>query len=284
MKVEDAIAMLQALPPGSDVDLTIRSIVTPSEPSKPGRRRPGRWANTTPEQRRAAALKASEARWSRAPDDASLTDGDASSDASVTDDDASGLEGGNQGGSDLEEGGKSGKERENPDSDLTGRDRPEPGGDRPMRQVTHASDALSHDASPRRRRSVPKQPTTALPEHFPLTDDHREYAASKSWPAWWLENRHEQFCSLAVAKSWRYVDWTQALYTYLRNEIGYQRGPEHLAHLAPKNGSESAHQPVLERQKLARAERHERVARELEARGQPVQKNLALLKTGIGDG
>jgi hypothetical protein len=84
---------------------------------------------------------------------------------------------------------------------------------------------------------VSKRPRKAtgspLPDPFPLTEKHEEYAGKKGWPRWWLENRHEQFCGLAQSKSWAYTDWDLAFFTFLRNELVYRRGPADMAHMAP---------------------------------------------------
>ena len=40
-----------------------------------------------------------------------------------------------------------------------------------------------------------------------------------------MRNRFEQFSDLSRAKGWTYKDWNLALYTFLRNEITYGRGP-----------------------------------------------------------
>lgn len=97
------------------------------------------------------------------------------------------------------------------------------------------------------RRDPPKPPVeggkrpkrapvkSRIPEPFPLTSDHRLYASSKGWPAWWLENRHVAFVELAGSKGWIYADWDLALYGFLRREVEeYGRGPDALRHLAPR--------------------------------------------------
>ena len=81
-------------------------------------------------------------------------------------------------------------------------------------------------AKPRARRGNLLMPP---PDPFPVSQKHLEYAQKKGWPEWWLRNRHEHFCDLAAAKAWRYADWDLALYGFLRNEIGYRRGPSDMA-------------------------------------------------------
>lgn len=74
---------------------------------------------------------------------------------------------------------------------------------------------------------------TALPAGFELTAEHIAFGATKDWPEWWMRNRCEQFCDLAAAKGWTYKDWKLALYTFLRNEISYGRGPAAMARFQP---------------------------------------------------
>lgn len=73
-----------------------------------------------------------------------------------------------------------------------------------------------------------------MPEPFDVSPEHLAYAEAKGWPEWWLRDRHDQFRNLAKAKGWLYLEWNLALYTFLRNEISYGRGPEAMA--AQKNG------------------------------------------------
>lgn len=125
---------------------------------------------------------------------------------------------------------------------------------------------------PRVRGRERKAPLTVIAEPWPLTDEHRKYAIGKGWPAWWLENRHENFCDLAVAKSWKYSEWNRAFYTYLRGEIGYQRGPTELAHLAPgKSGTPTSDQLRARRARdeADRLERERQAKLESEAAGGP---------------
>jgi hypothetical protein len=51
-----------------------------------------------------------------------------------------------------------------------------------------------------------------------------------------MRNRCEQFCDLAAAKGWTYKDWKLALYTFLRNEISWGRGPAAMARFQDPNG------------------------------------------------
>jgi hypothetical protein len=116
-----------------------------------------------------------------------------------------------------------------------------------------------------------------MPEPFDVTEKHLDYAKSKGWPVWWVRNRHEQFCDLAVSKGWLYADWDRAFYTFLRGEIGYRRGPDDLAHLASGPGSrqDAGSAPAMDTAGRARLERleaqaraeHEVAARELGQRG-----------------
>lgn len=77
---------------------------------------------------------------------------------------------------------------------------------------------------------------SALPADFGLTDEHIAFGATKDWPEWWMRNRCEQFCDLAAAKGWTYKDWKLALYTFLRNEITYGRGPAAIARFSSGSG------------------------------------------------
>lgn len=77
---------------------------------------------------------------------------------------------------------------------------------------------------------------SGLPEGFQLTAEHIAFGATKSWPEWWMRNRCEQFCDLAAAKGWTYKDWKLALYTFLRNEISWGRGPAAMARFQEPNG------------------------------------------------
>ena len=74
---------------------------------------------------------------------------------------------------------------------------------------------------------------SSLPAGFGLTAEHIAFGATKDWPEWWMRNRCEQFCDLAAAKGWTYKDWKLALYTFLRNEISYGRGPAAMARFQP---------------------------------------------------
>jgi hypothetical protein len=75
-----------------------------------------------------------------------------------------------------------------------------------------------------------------MPEPFDVTPEHLAHAEAKGWPEWWLRDRHEQFRNLAKAKGWLYLEWNLALYTFLRNEITYGRGPEAMAALRANGG------------------------------------------------
>lgn len=77
---------------------------------------------------------------------------------------------------------------------------------------------------------------TSLPAGFGLTAEHLAFGATKQWPEWWMRNRCEQFCDLAAAKGWTYKDWKLALYTFLRNEISWGRGPAAMARFQAPNG------------------------------------------------
>jgi hypothetical protein len=81
---------------------------------------------------------------------------------------------------------------------------------------------------------------TQLPEGFGLTAEYIAFGASKEWPEWWMRNRCEQFCDLAAAKGWTYKDWKLALYTFLRNEITYGRGPAAMARFSSGSGGSQA--------------------------------------------
>jgi hypothetical protein len=130
--------------------------------------------------------------------------------------------------------------------------------------------------------ATPKQsrrraPNTRIADGFALKVAHREHAASKEWPIWWIENRFEQFCDLARAKGWTYADWDRALYTFLRNEVQlYGRGPEQLAHLAPKT---PARQPFLEQNEARSEVRRRELAAELKG---PAASTVQVLIAGIG--
>jgi len=124
------------------------------------------------------------------------------------------------------------------------------------------------EPEPRASRPKRKASETTLPEPFGLTDKHTAYAAGKGWPEWWLRNRHEDFCGKAIAKGWRYTNWDQALYTFLRGEIAYKRGPDELAHLGPSVASA----PELTDEARKRAEA---LARDRESRGKAALGRLA---------
>jgi hypothetical protein len=125
-----------------------------------------------------------------------------------------------------------------------------------------------------------------MPEDFALAAWHRAYAAKKGWPAWWLENRFEQFCSLAGSKDWRYADWNLALYTYLRGEIGYRRGPEDLAHLAPKTSESGAEAARRYEARVAaeRAAQRARDAAEVDQMGLDLSQDVNALLGAVGNG
>lgn len=72
-----------------------------------------------------------------------------------------------------------------------------------------------------------------------MTAEHIAFGATKEWPEWWMRNRCEQFCDLSAAKGWTYKDWKLALYTFLRNEITYGRGPIPMARLAANPAGQS---------------------------------------------
>jgi hypothetical protein len=80
---------------------------------------------------------------------------------------------------------------------------------------------------------------TPLPVEFGLTAEHIAFGAGKDWPEWWMRNRCEQFCDLAAAKGWTYKDWKLALYTFLRNEITYGRGPAAMARFNAGSGTQN---------------------------------------------
>ena len=129
---------------------------------------------------------------------------------------------------------------------------------------------------------------SAIPEPFPLLDRHLEYGRSKNWPDWWVANRHERFVGLAKAKSWRYTDWNQAFYTFLRGEIDYQRGPDALRHLAPRGAATTppaaaheAQQNLLSLEARAR-QQNARKPRQLGS-GAPANANFGTRSTDAPD-
>jgi hypothetical protein len=95
----------------------------------------------------------------------------------------------------------------------------------PQQLETEGSREDQPESKGTRRGARGRARATSLPVGFGLTAEHVAFGASKGWPEWWMKDRCEQFCDLAEAKGWTYKDWKLALYTFLRNEIGWGRGP-----------------------------------------------------------
>ncbi len=216
MKVEDAIVMLQTLPAGSEVDLQIRRIVTPDQAARPRRTSADRMRDLRAKKRASHPVTSV----------TNVTPSDES--------DGAERHGGTQGGSDPDQTEKSGKETGITGSHLTGQS-----GARGESDANGDAGDASHPVTPspvkpKRERRTPAAPLVPMPADFALTEAHRKYTDSKGWPWWWVQDRFDRFVGLAGSKAWRYADWNLAFYTHLRGEIGYQRGPGELAHLAPR--------------------------------------------------
>jgi hypothetical protein len=197
-----------------------------------------------------------------------------------------GVTGGIQGGSAIGSTDQIRKEAEEPEdfgSPLSGRDQAgaarDDSGDGACDDMSDETALLAPSPKTSRVSSRTKRAPrkTAFPEGFVLTVEHRAYAASKGWPEWWIENRFIAFEELARSRGWVYADWKLALYGFLRRELEeYNRGPQQLAHLAPKT---PARQPFLE-QNDARAEaRRRELAAELKG---PAATSTQALLAGIG--
>jgi hypothetical protein len=131
-----------------------------------------------------------------------------------------------------------------------------------------------------------KAPMRSLPEPFEFLPEFAAHGRKKGWPEWWMRNRHEHFCDLALAKAWMYADWKLAFYTFCRGEIGYRRGPADLAHLAPKQGAVVSGQTPADRERARveaqRAAQAAQDALELARTGQSPTHDLKTILEGIG--
>jgi hypothetical protein len=135
----------------------------------------------------------------------------------------------------------------------------------------------------RRRKSL-----VGLPDGFAFSAKHAAQAKSKGWPEWWVRNRVDRFCDLAKAKDWRYAEWDRAFYNFLASEIDWKRGPEDLAHLAPKqNGAaavEESKRRYAERVEAERAAQRARDAAECDQLGLATVGDMKTILGAIGNG